>query len=137
MENNKRRLLKDLPFGHLKIGDVIWKGGRGHGGQYSISNFNTYYETGGDSSNGIKCFEKNEEEILNTIWDNEEWFEDADINHIDFICKKDEIVLKFKPIDKEEIEVLVKGIIHILPELEKGSYTWNKFKNITTKIKTS
>jgi accessory colonization factor AcfC len=135
MENNKRRLLKDLPFGELKKGRVLYKGGRGHGGNYSISRGNTYYSTGGSSDNGITVFDKSEESILDTIWDNEEWFEDAVLKHIDFIPSSTSITLKFDPIDIDEVEDLTKGIIHILDHLKEGGYVWNKFTDITTQIK--
>ena len=133
--NNKRRLLKDLPFDNLTAGIVIWRGGRGHGKDFSVSLGETYYSEGGSSSRGITVFEDSSEEILKEIWDNKEWFEDADIDHIDFVPVDDGILLRFKSIDKDDRETLIKGLMHILPELEKGSYTWNQFVGIETSIK--
>lgn len=133
---NKKRLLKDLPFGNLEKGDVIYKGSRGFGGSYSITNGNLYYESGGASDRGLQGFNHAEEAILDTVWDNPEWFEVADLKHIDFIQKKGQIILRFEPIDKGDQEDLVKGLIHILPKLgEEKGWTWNKFKDITTSMK--
>lgn len=135
MNNNKRRLLKDLPFDHCIKGTVIYKASRGHGGNYSISNKTTFYETGGSSSNGLWAFEKNQEEIIDLIWDNEKWFEDADLKHIDFITTPTSVTLRFSSIDIEEAEELTKGLIHILPKLAEKGWVWSKFDNITTSIK--
>ena len=139
MENNKRRLLKDLPFEGATKNTVIFKGGRGHGGNYSVSRGETYYQTGGSSDRGLTCFTETEESILDVIWDNSEWFENADLNHIDFIPVEEGILLRFKNIDRDEKEDLIKGLIFILPFLQEGKtknsgYIWNKFKNITTGI---
>lgn len=128
-------MLKDLPFGNLKAGAVIYKGGRGHGGQFSISRGNTYYQEGGSSHDGLIAFDDTEESILSAIWENEEWFEDATLSHIDVIPSTTCITLRFKAIDKEEAETLAKGIIHILPHLQDDSYTWNEFKDFTTAIR--
>jgi len=135
MENNKKRLLKHLPFSNLEPGDVIWRGGRGHGGEFSISHGKTYYEGGGNSDCGLQGFNNHEEDILAEIWENPEWFESADLKHIDFVAKNDSITLRFKPIDKDEAEEFMKGLIHILPEIEKEGWVWSKFKGITTAIK--
>ncbi len=135
MENNKRRLLKDLPFDGCGKGVIIWKGGRGHGGKYSISNKETYYSTGGSSSNGLTLFDKNEEEIIDLIWDNKDWFVDADLKHIDFIFTTTSVMLKFDSIDIEDSKDLTRGLIHILPELKKKGWTWERFGDITTAIK--
>jgi hypothetical protein len=131
MKNNKRRLLKDLPFDNLKKGDVLY---RVNGG-FQQSRGETYYEGGSSSSNGEIGYEGSSEEILKTIWENADWFEDADLTHIDFVSNDEGILLRFSPIDQDDKEDLIKGLIHILPELEKGSFTWNKFKEITTGIK--
>ena len=135
MENNNRRLLKDLPFENLEKGDVISRGNKGFGGEFSISGGQTFYEGGGSSDRGLQGFNDKEEDILREIWDNEEWFADADLKHIDLIPATKSITLRFEPIDIEEAEILAKGIIKILPHLQDGSYAWNKFKNITTQIK--
>ena len=131
---NKKRLLKDLPFSDLTVGTVIWKGGRGHGGEFSVSNGKTYYKCGGSSDNGIRVFEQNEEDILDTIWEDKKWFEEANIKHIDILPKTNSIILRFDSIDLEDAEDLAKGIINILPHLKDDSYTWNKFSDITTQI---
>ena len=135
MKNNKRRLLKDLPFDNLKVGTVVWKGSRGHGGSYSVSRGETFYESGGSSSNGIKTFGAVAEKLLDIIWDNGEWFEDADINHITIEINSNNLVLSFDHIDIEDATSLAKGIAHILPHLGDGSYTWKKFSNITARLK--
>ena len=135
MEELKRRLLKDLPFGNLKVNTVIYKANRGHGGNYSISHGETYYKEGGSSSNGITTFDDSEEAILNAIWDNPEWFEDAVLEHIDFIPSNTSITLKFKAMDIEDVETLTKGLIHILDHLKDDNYTWNDFKAFTTSIR--
>ena len=134
MKNNKRRLLKDLPFEGLKKGVVLWKGGRGHGGEYSISRGETYYSGGGSSSNGILTFERPVEEIINLVWDNSEWFEDADLKEVEVIASTTSITLRFKSIDKDEAEELAKGIIHIFPHIEETGWVWSKFKDIVLRI---
>lgn len=135
METNKRRLLKDLPVGNLKIGDVIVKGGRGHGGRYSITNLNTFYDTGGSSSNGLKVFDEAEESIIDLIWNNDEWVEDANLDTLVLVPSTNRITIHFKSIDAEDAEALAKGIIHILEHLgdgkhANGGYIWNKFSNV-------
>lgn len=135
MKNDKRRLLKDLPFSNLKKGDVLYRASRGQSGDFTVSNGNTYYDSGSGSSNGVKTFNELEEKILNKIWDDTEWFKDAELKHIDFIPKNSSITLRFDSIDLEEVEELTKGLIHILPHLTDKGYVWNKFSDITTSIK--
>ena len=130
MQEHKRRLLKDLPFGNLKKDSVIVY----INNSYRINNGDTYYKEGGSSSNGISIFDESEENILNAIWDNPEWFEDAVLEHIDFIPSNTSITLRFKAMDIEDVETLTKGLIHILDHLEDDNYTWNNFKAFTTKI---
>ena len=127
----KKRLLKDLPFGNLTKGDVLYQ----VNSSYQISGGQCYYSTGGSSSNGTQVLDKNEKEIIDTIWDNDNWFEEATLKHLDFIPKKDSITIRFDSMDIEDVESLVKGIIHILPKLDEKNYTWNKFINLTTQIK--
>jgi hypothetical protein len=131
----KKRLLKHLPFSNLEPGDVIYRGGRGTGGEFTISGGKTYYAGGGSSDNGIQGFNNSEEDILEKVWEDSEWFEDADLKHIDFIAKNDSITLRFKSIDIDDAEDLARGIMHILPEIENGNWAWNKFKGITTEMK--
>ena len=135
MENNKRRLLKDLPFERCTKGTVLYKGGRGTGGKYTISSKETYYEGGTRSGNGLWGFDKQSEEILDLIWDNPDWFADADLKHIDFVYTTDSVTLRFAPIDAEDAHDLMRGLIHVLPQLAEGKWVWNKFKDITTGVK--
>ncbi len=130
----KRRSLKDLPFGGLKIGDVLYKGGRGTRGNYTVSGKTSFYENGGSSSGGLKVFEDSEENILDMIWDNSEWFEVADVKHMDVVATTTNITLKFKPIDIEDSETIAKGIIHVMKHLEEKSYSWNEFCGFTMKM---
>ena len=127
----RKRLLKDLPFANLKTGDVI----RNEGGRYLIHHGESFYEGGGSSDKGIENFGESEDQLLDKIWDDCEWFEDAELKHIELVPKTGSITLRFDPIDIEDAETLAKGIIHILPELTKGNHTWNKFKDITTAMR--
>lgn len=125
-----KRLLKDLPFEHLKKDSVVEYVNSG----YRVNLGNTYYSTGGSSDGGCFGFDKPTEEILSLVWDNPEWFEEASLNHISFVPSRTSVILEFKPIDIGDAEDLARGIIHILKHLEEGSYVWGKFKNITTKM---
>lgn len=84
MKEHKKRLLKDLPFGDLKVGSVLYKVNSG----YQISLGETFYEQGGSSGRGVIVLDNIEKSIINEIWDNGEWFEDAILKHIDFVPKK-------------------------------------------------
>lgn len=126
----KKRLLKDLPFGRLSKNTVLYK----VNGSYQVSGGKTYYENS-SSDNATYICEPNEREIIDLIWENPDWFEEATLSHIDFIPTTTSITLRFNPIDIDDSEYLAKGIIHILKHLEDGSYVWNKFKSITTSIK--
>jgi hypothetical protein len=125
----KKRLLKDLPFGNLNKDTVLYR----VNGSYQLNNGKTYYETG-HSDNGCFVCNSNEKGIIDLIWDNPDWFEDASLSHIDLIPTTTSLTLRFKPIDIEDAEYLAMGIVHILEHLQEGNYVWNKFKNITTKI---
>ena len=129
---NKKRLLKDLPFGDLKIGKVLDR----VNGSYQITRFPTYYKEGGSSDNATSILDETEKNIIDLVWDNEDWFEPAIVDHIDFIPVDSGILLKFDSIDAIDKEDLIKGLIHILEHLKDGSYTWNKFDDITTRITT-
>jgi len=131
---NKRRLLKDMPFDNLSKGTVVSTGLGGLYGKYHIEQGNTYYKSGSSSSRGVTTFDKKVEEIIDLVWDNEEWFEDADLEEIKVIPSNTKIILEFKPIDIEEAENLAKGIMHILPHLGDDSYVWGKFKDVKTII---
>ncbi|NIA30721.1 MAG: hypothetical protein GWP06_12515, partial [Actinobacteria bacterium] len=113
MENNKKRLLKDLPFGNLNKDIVLHKAND----SYQVNGGETYYSSGGNSNNGCEVCNEKEKEIIDMIWDNSDWFEIADLKHIDIIPKTTEIIIRFEPIDIEDVESFAKGIIHILPEL--------------------
>jgi len=128
---NEKRLLKDLPFERLTKGTVLVK----RNGNYEVGNFETYYETGGSSSNSTWVYSGAEKEIIDIIWDNSDWFEEASLKHIDIILGKEQITLKFDPISAETTTALAKGIQRILPHLNDGSYTWNGMGDVTTKIK--
>ena len=127
----KKRLLKDLPFGNLEKGAVLYKVNSG----YQISRGETFYSTGGSSDNGINVLDEAEKNIVDEIWENEKWFEDAVLKELVFIPKTDSITLRFDPMDIDDVIDLTKGLIHILPELGKEGWTWSKFKNLTTIIK--
>ena len=137
MKNNKRRLLKDLPFENLVTGTVVWKGSRGVNANYTVTRPTTFYAEGGESSGGITSFDApNAEVILDTIWDNPDWFEDADINHIDIkIISNKELSLRFEAMDYEDVEELAKGILHqLVINMPKDKYVWNKF-NVTARVR--
>jgi len=127
----KKRLLKDLPFGDLKKDTVLHK----VNGGYQENRGNTYYEEGGSSSNGIYVCEKNEQEIIDLIWENPEWFQEAIINHVDFVPTTTGITMRFESMDIEDVEWLTKGVMHILGHLEDDNYIWNKFTGFSMSIK--
>lgn len=132
----KKRLLKDLPFENdILAGTVICKGSRGTGTKYTVTRGSTYYGGGGSSSNGLLTFTEPEEDIIDAIWDKKNWFEPAELKHIDFVPKSDSITLRFKNIDREDAENLMKGLIHILPQMSEKGYAWSEFSDITTAIK--
>lgn len=126
----KKRLLKDLPFEKLVVGTVLYR----VNGSYQIDSFNTYYDMGGSSSGPTTVMDKAEKEIIDVIWDNEDWFEAADLKHIDIVLARNSLTLRFKTMSAEDVESFTKGIQRILPHLADGSYTWNKFSDVTTKI---
>jgi hypothetical protein len=127
---NKKRLLKDLPFGELTKGDVLRK----CNGGYVVEAFDTFYTSGGSSSGGVKTLDGSEINILDIIWENPEWFEDAELKHIEFKMNFNSITLKFEPLSAEDVQDLTRGIIHILPRLRDGPYVWGKFNGLTTSI---
>lgn len=131
MKNYKRRLKKDLPFGNLDKGIVLYSVNSG----YQISGGETFYSTGGSSDNGTQVLDEKEKEIVDMIWDNEEWFEDSTLKHLDFIPKRDSIEIRFESMDIDDVIDFTKGLIHILPQMGNKGWTWSKFKNLTTQIK--
>jgi hypothetical protein len=127
----KKRLLKDLPFENLVAGTVLYR----VNGSYQIDSFKRYYESGGSSSGPTNVMDKSEKEVIDVIWDNEDWFESAELKHVDIVLSMDSVTLRFKTMSADDVESFAKGIQRILPHLADDSYTWNKFSNITTKIK--
>lgn len=128
----EKRLLKDLPFDSLKAGKVFSK----RNGGYEISTIPQFYENGSESSGVTYVYkEGSERSIIDTIWENPDWFEEATLNHIDIVLGFNEIKLRFKPLSAEKATYLAKGIKHILKYLDDGSYTWNGLGNPTTRIK--
>ncbi len=127
----KKRLLKDLPFGNLTKGTVLDE----VNDSYQIESFPNYYSGLLSSENAMQVLEKSEREIVDEIWENEEWFEEASLDNIEFVNVDNGVLLRFKPISAYDKNILMKGLIHILEHLKDGSYTWNKFKDITCEIK--
>lgn len=133
---DKKRLLKDLPFGNLTIGSVITS----CNGGYMIDNGETYYDGGGSSMNRSFTCDNMQKEIIDLIWGNTEWFEPATINHIDIIAGTSQITIKFQPLDLGQSQVLANGIRHALQnyfnsENQEKYYSWDKYKGFTVSIK--
>jgi len=80
----KYKLLKDLPF--LKAGSIFGTG-CWVGGGFGVDRGTTHYEGGGSSHNGIRTFDKNENQLLEDILENEEWIEKIPISDKDLIEK--------------------------------------------------
>lgn len=117
----KKRLLKDLPFLDKDKVVVKHQDFRVNGGQ-------TFYDGGGSSSNATTGFSESETAILVLIWDNKEWFQDAELRHITVIPSTTNVIIKFDPIDIEDAESLASGIIHLLKtNLQDGSWVWSEF----------
>lgn len=131
-KSNEKRLLKDLPFENLKAGTVIIKRNSG----YEVPSFPTYYDRGGSSGGSTQCiYVGSEKDIIDTVWDNEAWFEEATLEHIDIVLGRSEIKLCFKPLSAEKANDLAQGIAQILKHLDDGSYVWNGMGGVTTKVK--
>jgi len=135
MKTNKRRLLKDLPFDRFTKGTVV----ESVNGGYQINGGKTFYEGGGSSDNGTWSAIDAQYDVIETVWDNKDWFEVAKLKHIKFVPKKESITLHFESLDLDDVETLTKGLIAILPSLEDklngSSRVWNKFTDITTEIR--
>jgi hypothetical protein len=134
----KKRLLKDLPFENIKANEVIFKGSHGHGNAYCISMGTTIYSTGGDSDNGCKSFDEIESSILDTIWDNPQWFEEAKLSHIKISHHKSQIILDFPSQDLDDALEFAKVIQHLLVVFYDQSVEGRigkQFKGFTTEIK--
>lgn len=119
----KKRLLKDLPFGNLEEGTVLYKVNAG----YQVSQGETFYSTGGSSDNGIIQLSKVEKEIIDKIFDDSEWFEEATLKKVYLIPRRNSITLRFKSMDLDDAVAIAKGLKHIFPMLKDGSYIWNEF----------
>jgi len=125
----KKRLKKDLPFGEFNRtvkGTVI----NYDGIKYFIHKYFSYDD--------IYVFEENATQILNTIWNDPTWFEDAKINHIDILIDNDKIILRFDNLDIKDVENLAKAIDHYFHSvLEKEDYILGELAGFTTEIKHS
>ncbi len=130
---DKRRLLKDLPFGNMKNGTVLTK----DNGGYYIDKGETIYRGGGNSDNGWGVLEKDEVRIIDLMWDNPEWCEPATIEHVDIKASRDNILISFKHLDLGQAQVFAKGIQHLLLNYwGKGqAKTWHKLKDFTVGIR--
>lgn len=123
---NKKRLLKDLPFSNLKSGNVLTKG---NGGYYQERG-EMIYSSGGSSHNGWKVLQGSEIDIIDKIWEDTEWFEDADLSEIVIHVNCNEISLSFKPLDLGQAQDFAKGVASCLKNFygkEKGSYVWHQW----------
>lgn len=128
----EKRLLKDLPFDSLKAGQVLIKRNNG----YEMPTIPQFYETGGESSGVTYCYTSgSEKDIIDTIWDSSEWFEEATFSHVDIIVGFNETKLRYKSLSAEKAIYLAKGIQHILKHLDDESYVWNGMGGVTTRIK--
>lgn len=123
---NKKRLLKDLPFENLKAGEVM----EIINGKISINHGKTFYKGGGDSDNGISQFNGASEEIIRTVWDNPAWFENVELPEIEIKVERNTIIFDFKPLSMEDAQELAMGIRKCIndkfAEANKG-YTYERF----------
>ena len=129
----KKRLLKDLPFGHLNKNSVLTKNGCG----YFIDNGVVLYTQGGGADNGKTVFEKEEEDIIDMIWDNPDWFIDAEIKNIVIKAGTQSIEIIFDAVDLGQAQLFARGINHCLKSHygQDGNYSWNIFKGFTATLK--
>ena len=124
----KKRLLKDLPF-NLQKDEVLTKGNGG----YYIDKGSTIYKEGGSSSNGWNVLDAQKIAIIDLIWDNKDWFVDANLKHVDIKTCRDKIIISFDPLDLEQAQTFAKGIRSCLANYgnEEGRHTWDEFKGFT------
>lgn len=130
----KKRLLKDLPFWNFIKWDVFSK----WNWTYYIDMWETIYESGGSSSNWINYLEQNEKDIVDLVWDNESWFVESKIDHIQIVAKNDKIEINFSPLDKRDAQDFAKWIQATLIEhfwKSDRNMVWNKFAGFTTSLK--
>ena len=131
---NKKRLLKDLPFGGLTRGVVLTKG---NGGYYTDLGDTIYSEGHGSSHRGQRTLDSiTEYDIVDLIWNNLEWFEDADLKAITIEASTDKIVISFLPLDLAQAQTFAKGIAWCLDfSWPASGYTWSEFKDFKIKMK--
>jgi hypothetical protein len=112
MRFETKRLIKDLPF--MKR-DTVW-----------VKCNNTYQMNNGEtqhsgnlfsySSNGIVQLNEIAKDLVDTIWDNEKWFEDADFSEAKWRVE-DKIEIYFdNAVDKEKLISIAKIMYMILKE---------------------
>lgn len=131
---NKKRLLKDLPFCNLTAGKVLTKANGG----YYIDGGELIYSGGGHSSNGIEALNTVECSIVDLIWEDAKWMEDAKIKHIEAKAGLSSITLSFKPVDLGQSQTLAMGIVSCLTRFfgtEDGQHTWDEFRGFTISIR--
>jgi hypothetical protein len=98
----KYKTLKELPF--LSIGSIFGTG-CWVGGGYGVDMGTTYYDGGGSSHNGVKCFDKVENDILEKLIGREDWIEFLPENKYDLIKLYEEgNISRDKFIDSIEIK---------------------------------
>jgi len=133
----KKRLKRDLPFGKNNFteeGTVI----RFSGITFSIDRGNAFYEDGSTSHNGIYTFDEPEAKILEKIWGDSDWFEDATLSHVDIVIYgNNKIILEFDELDAEDVENLARSINHYFHSImgkEKENYVWDELAGFTTTL---
>jgi hypothetical protein len=109
----KKRLKKDLPG--FKVGTVFVKCNN----RYEISRGEVIYNGNlfASSSNGIYMTEPKETELINELWNNEKWLEDADFSRAQWNVKDNIISITFeKDVDPEDLLTVAKIIHKVLSE---------------------
>lgn len=129
----KKRLLKDLPFGNLSIGMVLTKGNGG----YYIERGYTFYSGGGSSHNGWEEMSDKETEIINLIWENDKWFQPATLEHIDIKVYPSKIEIIYQPLDLGQAQTFAQGLESCLSQYgcEDKNYAWKDFKGFSILLK--
>lgn len=114
----KKRILKDLPFRDVKKGDVIGF----INNRYRIDHGDMIYDGGSTAHIGITEFDLTEHAILDKIWNDSEWFEEAKINHVNVVASKDHLTLWFDSLDLADAQEFARGVIHLMRNyFEKSS----------------
>lgn len=117
-----------MPFGELKKDTVLSKGDSG----------GSFFVGGGSSSHTKPNFYGLEADIIANLWDNDDWFVDAELKHIDIIIESNKIIIEFDPIDLGDAQTFAKGIKSCLNKfygIEEHNYIWKKFKGFTIRFK--